>query len=222
MPANTNNGCLGVLLPFLNLLFGKQQAQQLPYRLRDDFLSAAEYSFYKVLSLALESRYCIQCKVRLEDIFFVVGKQDRMRYQNRINQKHVDFLICDAVTMKPMFDIELDDSSHVRQKRRFRDAFVEDVFRAAGFPLLRVPVKGSYHVSEIKDAISPFLQKWVQAPPVLGVAGPHFCATSNEVAPICPKCNIPMVLKTATQGSRKGKQFYGCKNFSRCQEAKPL
>ena len=216
MPANANNtGCLSLLFPFLNFLSEKKQEESLPYRLRDDFLSAAEFSFYKVLTLAVGKKYCIQSKVRLADIFFVAGKKNRMSYQNRINQKHLDFLICDSVTMKPLLGIELDDASHKRTKRRERDIFFESVFRASYFPLLRFPVKRMYDLQEIKAEIFPILSCYSGIfPAVSGSQPPDI--------PICPKCNIPMVLKTVTRGTRKGKQFYGCRNYPRCQEAKPL
>ena len=34
-----------------------------------------------------------------------------MTYWNKINRKHVDFLICDDETLKPLVGIELDDST---------------------------------------------------------------------------------------------------------------
>ena len=34
---------------------------------------------------------------------------------------------------------------------------------------------------------------------------------------LCPKCNAPMILRTATKGANQGKQFYGCSNFPNCR-----
>jgi len=34
----------------------------------------------------------------------------------------------------------------------------------------------------------------------------------------CPKCGSEMVLRTAKQGARKGKQFYGCSKYPKCQK----
>lgn len=36
--------------------------------------------------------------------------------------------------------------------------------------------------------------------------------------PLCPKCNIPMVLRTSRQGRYEGQSFYGCRNFPSCRE----
>ncbi len=93
-------GCLSILLPFLRPK-GKSVAEVLPYRLRDDFLSPAEFSFYKVLSSRLGARFVVQSKVRLADIFFVSRPNENVSYFNKIAQRHLDFLVCDATTMKP-------------------------------------------------------------------------------------------------------------------------
>ncbi len=42
-------------------------------------------------------------------------------------------------------------------------------------------------------------------------------AASDEQAIMCPRCGAPMVLRTARQGARAGKQFYGCSNYPRCR-----
>ncbi len=86
--------------------------KELPYRLRDDFLSPAEFSFYKVFSSIYGTRLTVQSKVRLADVFFVSRPNENYNYFNRIAQKHLDFLICDSVTMKPLLGVELDDASH--------------------------------------------------------------------------------------------------------------
>lgn len=39
---------------------------------------------------------------------------------------------------------------------------------------------------------------------------------ANET-PTCPKCGAHMVLRTASKGDNKGKQFYGCSQFPKCR-----
>lgn len=44
-------------------------------------------------------------------------------------------------------------------------------------------------------------------------------ATQHTTAPpLCPRCGIPMVTRTARRGEHQGKQFYGCPNYPRCRE----
>jgi hypothetical protein len=217
MRANTNEkpGCLSIFFPFLKK---KSVSKPLPYRLRDDFLSPAEFSFYKVLSSLVGTQLTIQSKVRLADVFFVARPNENVSYFNRIAQKHLDFLVCDSVTMKPLFGIELDDASHKRNDRQERDEFVESVCKVAGLPLLRFPVQREYNSREIAAQIAPFVSEKVS------VSVPPQPEVNKQVSsvPVCPKCGIPMVLRTVAQGEHKGKQFYGCQNYPRCREMKPV
>ena len=131
--------------------------QPLPFRQRDDFLSPAELSFYRVLSTALREQAVVTCKVNLADLFYVVKPRENRGLMNKIDRKHVDFLVCDPTTMRPRCAIELDDSSHSRRDRQIRDEFVDSVFDTAGLPLLHVPAKASYSPVELKALVSQHL-----------------------------------------------------------------
>ena len=220
MTASTNDksGCLSIFFPFLKRSQNESVSQSLPYRLRDDFLSAAEFSFYKVLSSLGGSRLTVQSKVRLADVFFVARPNENVTFFNRIAQKHFDFLVCDSVTMKPLFAVELDDSSHKRNNRQERDEFVENACKAAGLPLLRLPVQREYNPRELAAQIAPLVKDKI------GVSTPPQPEVNKPVSsvPLCSKCGIPMVLRTVAQGEHKGKQFYGCQNYPRCREMRPV
>lgn len=212
-------GCLSVIFPFLKRSQKETTLKELPYRLRDDFLSPAEFSFYKILSSLGGARLTVQSKVRLADVFFVSRPNENMTYFSKIAQKHIDFLVCDSVTMKPLLGIELDDSSHNRDDRQERDGYVDRVFEAAGLPLLRLPVQQEYNTRDVAAKIAPLLKEKIRSsttPPQ-----PEIHKQENAV-PLCPKCGIPMVLRTVSQGEHKGKQFYGCQNYPRCREMKPF
>jgi len=141
-------GCLGVVLQlfgikptagprsFPQVSFGLDDGS-LPFRLRDDFLSGAEISFYHILLSAVGDTLTVCPKVNLGDLFFVSHPERNKAAWNRISRKHIDFLLCDNRSMRPRVGIELDDSSHAREERQARDAFVQRVFQASGLPLLR-------------------------------------------------------------------------------------
>jgi len=95
-------------------------AEDYPYHLRDDFLSPAERSFFLVLRQALGDKVLICPKVSLGDLFFAqTGDRNlNQSYRNRISRKHVDFLLCDPRTAKPLMGLELDDKSHQRPTGR--------------------------------------------------------------------------------------------------------
>jgi len=225
MSETENPGCLGFLL---RLFGGKpedtKEAPTFPYRVRDDFLSPAESSFFRVLLTALNGQGLVCPKVGLSDIFFVTKPKENRAAFNRIAQKHVDFLVCDKTSFKPLFGIELDDASHARADRQARDELVEKVFAAASLPLLRVPVQRGYTLQELSARIEPLLKGLVVPIANPGTAGSKLSGGTGETsaAPLCPKCDVPMVLRTASRGERAGQQFYGCPNYPKCRETVPV
>lgn len=204
-------GCLLVIFQLLGLSIGRTTSPEtaLPYRLRDDFLSDAELSFYRVLTAAIGNEAIVLCKVRLGDLFFVPRSDGSQGDRNRINSKHVDFVLCDPVTMRPKCGLELDDSSHGRPDRRERDEFVEAVFAAAGLPLERVAARRTYRPAELLQLVRPHMSAQVTASAAPSLESP---------IPRCRKCGILMVERVARKGERAGQQFFGCPNFPKCRE----
>jgi len=184
-----------------------------PYRVRDDFLSPAETSFYHVLKSMVGENLTICPQAPLAALFFVAQGKQTQTYQNKIDRKRVDFVLCDPKTLKPRLAIELDDSSHQRPERQERDAFVEQVFVHAGLPLVRVPAQSSYNTQDLAAQFKRALQKD-------GAAQGDSSAqvTPAGEAPTCPKCGVPMVRRVARQGNTPGKAFWGCPNYPRCRE----
>lgn len=216
--SSDKSGCVGLLLKlfgiepstarpktFPELSFGLQD-EPLPFRLRDDFLSAAEISFYYILLSAVGDRLTVCPKVNLSDVFFVSNPERNQGAWNRISRKHTDFLLCDRRSMHPRLGIELDDSSHAREDRQARDAFVQKVFEASGLPLLRFPAQHAYNIAEVAVRLSPFFAEGA-LPPAL----PVFQETIS--APLCPKCGIPLVIRSSSRG-----KFYGCLNYPKCRQ----
>jgi hypothetical protein len=198
---------------FLSVNDDKQTVKpEYPYLVRGHFLSPAEHSFFMVLRSVVSESALISSKVILGDLFYVKSSDARKHriYTNKIDRKHVDFLLCDPKTAQPIAGIELDDKSHQRTDRQVRDAFVENVFQAARLPLLRVTVKHSYSTSELQALLNPYLASGRQAPPRV----PDAVA---EIQPTCPKCGSDMVLRTAKSGTNQGGKFWGCSNFPKCR-----
>lgn len=162
---------LACVAALLYRFFAKAVARW-PYRKTDHLLTPAERSFFGVLGQAIDSDLYIFAKVRLSDLLWLPqGTRDRQAYLNRIQSKHVDFVLCDAATTEPRLLIELDDSSHQRSRRRSRDAFVDEAVRRAGLPILRVPAKRSYPPAELRQLVSSLLAGEVDATGPLGTDG---------------------------------------------------
>lgn len=160
MTLENNSGCLPAFVRVLQRFFAPGAAMPLPYKRKDYFLSKAETSFFGVLRNVVGDRYLVFAKVRMEDVIVVKGATDqkgpdsRTSHRNRIKSRHVDFLLCDKDTSRPLLAIELDDSSHSRPAQRTRDEFVGKAFEAAGMPLLRVTAQRAYNVAEIRGRIT--------------------------------------------------------------------
>lgn len=220
--ARQNPGCLGSILRLFGIGAGPPASGELlPYRRRDDFLSPAELSFYRALSGAVGTQVHICAKVNLADIFFVVKPNENKGARGRIAQKHVDFLLCDPQSMKPLVGVELDDSSHARVDRQERDVLVDSVFAAAGLPLIRIPAAAGYSPTDLSSRLEAYLSGAASAISVAAAAPVVQTSNPNDSHPVCPKCGIPMVLRTAGKGEQPGRQFYGCSNYPRCRETRP-
>lgn len=188
-----------------------------PYAVREDFLSLAEQNFYLVLKSTV-SEWAIVCpKVSLGDLFLVksIDPSQFRIYTNKIDRKHVDFLLCDPKTTQPLAGIELDDKSHQRADRQVRDEFVQEVFQAAKLPLVRVNVKHAYTTAELNN----FLHKAVRKNGSL--SQDTLPSENHEEAPKCPKCGSRMFVRVARSGPNQGKQFWGCSQYPQCRGILP-
>lgn len=183
--------------------------QGFPYEIQRNFLSPAELSFFHNLRDVVGNRAVVLTKVGLGDVFWIkLEDKSKFRgYRNKIDRKHVDFLLCDSATMRPLMGIELDDSSHQRPDRQSRDIFVDGVFAAAKLPLLHVPVKRAYVTADIEAQLAPYLR----------VSPMPTKAVSTHESPRCHKCGSEMILRTAKTGANAGNQFWVCSGYPTCQ-----
>jgi len=211
-------GCLAAILALFGIKPGAAKGagtSALPYRLRDDFLSKGEFAFYQALRRAVDGKAVVCPKVNLADIFFVSRPNENQSYRNKIDRKHVDFLLCDPTTMQPLAGVELDDSSHARQDRQDRDKFVDQVFQTAGLPLVHVIARSSYDPNAVAVQLAPCFVAPAARPAIKGSESP--LVTSSAI-PACPKCGVPMVERVAGKGPNKGGMFWGCTNYPKCRE----
>ena len=126
------------------------------YALRPSLLTQGEHAFSETLVAARPAGTYIAPKVRLADVFDA-PRGDRAAFA-RISQKHVDFLLIDEASCRPLLGIELDDRSHENADRRARDQFVDRVFESAGLPLLHVKARSGYNYATLTAEIRAALQ----------------------------------------------------------------
>jgi len=134
----------------------KTPAPTFPYQRETHLVSPAERSFLGVLEQAVGDQYRIMGKVRLADVIkvrFGMNGKGRQSASNRIQSKHVDFVVCTAKDLAVQYVVELDDQSHDRASRQDRDEFVDHALQAAGVPIFHFTVKRSYAVAEVQKVL---------------------------------------------------------------------
>ena len=207
---------------------------ELAFENRGILFTPAERSFLGVLKQSLtKSHNRVFGKDRLGDI----GKpakglsaSKRTTAQNRINQKHADFVICTESDLSLVAVVELDDQSHSRDDRAGRDGFVDAALSSAKVPVIRFPAKKSYALAEVAAKLQSVLTdlhgaasnrdnaEEASPPPAATQAETvRSDAVSIESTPVCEKCSAEMVKRQAKNGPHAGKFFWACSTYPKCR-----
>src|SRR5271157_257266 len=186
--------------------------EELPFRLREPFLSMPEAALYRALMKMVEERYIIYAKVSLNELFYIIRPNENVHFFNKIFRKHLDFLLCDPKTFKPEIGIEL-VKSITKDETRASDQFMEDLFLTVGLPLVHIPVSNHYEVSDIISLFQLAVTKARQA------KDQKLANPSGESIPMCPVCGKMMVLRTRHSGPSGGQLYYGCIDNPKCPGA---
>lgn len=124
------------------------------YRRKDFLMTRAEHEFFDVLVDVAGDQYYVFPQIHLATLLDnkIVGQNWRGAFRH-VDEKSVDFVICNKIQIKPFLAIELDDRSHEREDRKERDKEVELILSEAGLPLLRVVDHGNFNKEEIKRLV---------------------------------------------------------------------
>lgn len=121
------------------------------YKDVDSILTKAELKFYDTLyDVCNDLDVTLFTKVRVADIVKVKNKDNYFTYFNKISSKHIDFVLCDNATLKPLVCLELDDRSHYRKDRMERDKFINEVLSSIGYEVVHIPCKYKYDKEDVK------------------------------------------------------------------------
>ncbi|WP_026840535.1 DUF2726 domain-containing protein [Citrifermentans bremense] len=216
------------------------KGDSLSFDRREPLFSPAERSFLGILEQALNSKYRILGKVRLGDLVKPakgLSNSKRVSGLNKVNQKHIDFVVCSATDLAVVGVVELDDQSHGREDRAERDVFVDHTLGCAGIPIARFSAKKGYQIQEVRtklaeafklsisvpvtssssahDSVQPMSVSEPSPVPATAVALPE----TKEASPNCEKCGAVMVRRQAKKGPHAGKFFWACSTFPKCRQA---
>ena len=223
-----------VITVLLVLLVSKQRSANtsgdLPYKRQPALFTPAERSFLGVLDLAVGNDFRVFGKVRVGDLLAPQNGQtngQRTTALNKINCKHVEFVLCKPDDLSVVCAIELNDKSHQQKSRQERDEFLRSACRSAGLPLITFDARHAYSPAEVSSAIADALSgQWPKHTELMQQASmpPETLSSmpDSDVLPRCPRCSSAMVKRTAKGGDNAGKEFWGCSNFPKCREIMPV
>lgn len=216
-----------------------------------ELFSPAERSFFGVLEQAVGGELKVLGKVRLGDLIQPVkglSQSERTKSRNRIQQKHIDFVLCRPDTLEVVGLVELDDASHGRKDRADRDDFVDKALASAGVPVLHFPVRKAYAVAEVRtklaerfalkvaEAEQPKMEEAIVATEEPAASVPQTPITQVQASaeivptaatppvaeqtavPVCPTCSSSMVKRQAKNGQHAGKWFWACSGYPKCRK----
>lgn len=129
-----------------------QQPMPLPMQLaakEGSLLTQGEFAFFDPLREIVSGRFELYVKPSLVD---VLGCRDHPRFRE-IAAMHVDFLLCDRKTLRPVLAIELDDRSHNSRSRVDADHLKEQLLAQRRIPLLRQRCEVAYDLLAMREAI---------------------------------------------------------------------
>ena len=198
-----------------------------PYIRETTLLTAYEQSLLDALNRVLGDRYSVFTKVGLANILSTDPElPDRAlgSARERIERENVDFVICERDGTDILGVIQLDPYTHQPDGRRRHETFIDTALKAAGVPVVEMPIKDKYSeqelrieitrslvldwgnhsaaVSQIDDSITPGRSAAQPAMPSLGE---------------CSECGSPLQIRQARQGKFAGKHLLACSRYPVCK-----
>jgi very-short-patch-repair endonuclease len=141
---------VGIILESL----GPAKPPKYQYKLKHLVMTASEFEFFKTLRSVSENLYDIFPQIHLDAILDnKVFGQSWFGAFRHINEKSVDFVLCNKDTGKIILAIELDDRSHERADRIIRDREVESILQQVQLPILRFKNNRTYTQEEVSSEI---------------------------------------------------------------------
>lgn len=137
------------LFPELIKLLTSSKKSTLGYLKKERVMNFSEQALYINLQKTLGDKFIVLSKVRIEDFVEArsKSKSNLWSLRGKIKSRHVDFLICDLITTKPLLVIELDGASHKNTNRIKRDKFVNDLYNGINLKVEHV-LRGGDFVQE--------------------------------------------------------------------------
>ena len=120
---------------------------------KDYLMTTEELKFYKLLK-SITDKYNLNIFSQVS--LYAIIRNKEYKDFNKIKSKSIDFVITDS-NCKIKLCIELDDKTHVTEKRQVRDNFINELFKQVNIKLIRVPVQSYYNLENLEEKIKESL-----------------------------------------------------------------
>ncbi len=174
-------------------------------------LTQPELACFNTLKSVAGNEFYIMAKVSLSDIAVVKKGVDQARLKKaaKKGKRHIDFILCNKETLAVVCAIELEDAATAASGRR--ESHSADLLEEVGVMVFHMPVKTSYSVPEMQQALTPYLKGHQPSPDEM------VATVSMEAFRSCKTCKARMILKRAKSGKYKGVLFWVCSNYPKCK-----
>jgi len=127
-----------------------------PFERKSAVFTQAEKNFQHLLETAIGAKYRVVNRVQLTDIVTLrkgLSKKASLTALTQAKNKYLDFVICDRTTMQLLGVIDLVDTQGKGYKIK-KDWFVSGALDVAGIPHIRIKIKSSYSLDEIRACVN--------------------------------------------------------------------
>jgi hypothetical protein len=208
------------------LNFVRDREVPVPFERADALISPNQQSVLFLLEKALDRRYSLFSKIRLQDVVRVnadLSPGHQKAAIKRLSSETLDLVICEKVNAAILGVVLLDGEAASPDNNRVRrETDVDLVLAAAGIPVVHLNASKSYSLDDIRIEVSrTIFLKWRR----------HNAAQLSEVVKddgmsknagfgFCSVCGAPLVKRIARKGAHAGKHFLACSNYPRCKHVR--
>ena len=205
------------------LNFERNREASLSYERADTLISPTQQSILFLLEEALDERYSVFSKIRLQDVVRVnpdLSPGQHKAAMKRLTSEPLDLVICEKKNATILGVILLNgqeappEKGHVR-----RETDTESVLAVAGIPIVHIDASKAYTLDEIRIEVSrTIFLKWKHNKAIpLSEPVSDKGVRKNGGLGFCPLCGAPFVKRIARKGAYAGKHFLACSNYPQCK-----
>lgn len=148
-----------VVVVVLLVIFLPKPRLYLPYLKKPYLLTRKERELFSILNDCVPNTYYVFPQIHIASIIEVKKyEKEWQRYFNKIISKSIDFVIFDKENISPILAIELDDNTHMYEKRIIRDEFVNNLFEEVQIKLYRIKTSSLDNRDALKKEIIQLLE----------------------------------------------------------------